>query len=60
MNLILMQGGYYIANIKGDLTDRLEYYQALEEAHVRGNTTPFRKLVASTVMQNMEEYLSLI
>jgi Fic family protein len=60
MNLILMQGGFYIANIKGDLTDRLEYYEALEEGHVRGNTLPFRKLVAKAVEQNMEEYLRLI
>ncbi|MCU0334642.1 MAG: Fic family protein [Chitinophagaceae bacterium] len=60
MNLILMQGGFYIANIKGDLTDRLEYYEALEEAHVRGNTLPFRRLVAKAVGQNMEEYLTLL
>jgi Fic family protein len=32
MNLILLKHGYVIANIKGDASSRMGYYNALEKA----------------------------
>jgi Fic family protein len=60
MNLVLMQGGYFVTAIKGDLTERLEYYDALEKAHVLGQTLPFRLLVAKTVKESLTEYISML
>jgi Fic family protein len=60
MNLILMQNGYYIANIKGNMPSRLKYYQALEKAHVNGQVTDFRILVCKAVKQSLTEYYKLI
>lgn len=60
MNLILLQNGYYIANIKGNLASKLAYYKALEKAHVKGNLTDFRVLVAKTVKQSLTEFYKLI
>jgi len=60
MNLILLQNGYYIANIKGSLASRLSYYKALEKAHVKGSLSDFRLLVAKTVKQSLAEFYKLI
>ena len=60
MNLILLQNGYYIANIKGNLQSRLSYYKALESAHVNGNLSDFRLLVAKAVKSSLTEFYKLI
>ncbi|MGZ3900473.1 MAG: Fic family protein [Bacteroidia bacterium] len=60
MNLILLQNGYYIANIKGSLQSRLSYYKSLEAAHVNGNLSPFRLLVAKAVKESLSEFYKLI
>ncbi len=41
MNLILLQHGYVIANIKGDYDNRMKYYNALEIAQTKGNKEDF-------------------
>jgi Fic family protein len=35
MNLVLLQHGYIIANIKGDYESRMRYYQTLETAQTK-------------------------
>ena len=60
MNLILLQNGYYIANIKGSMQSRLSYYKALEQAHVNGNLSDFRLLVAKSVKNALQEFYNLI
>jgi fido (protein-threonine AMPylation protein) len=45
MSFWLMQNGYTIANLSGSNDDRLRYYNALEEASVQRNLTPFRTLI---------------
>ena len=60
MNLILLQHGYVIANIKGDSNTRLEYYTALEKAQVDGDKTQFYRFVAATEKQCLERYLSIL
>lgn len=60
MNLILLQNGYYLANIKGSLQSRLSYYKALESAHVQGKLNDFRFLVAKAVKDSLTEFYKLI
>ena len=60
MNLILMQHGFPIARIAGDDEARLAYYNALEQAQIQNNPTPFRLLVAAYVRQALFEYLSMV
>lgn len=60
MNLILLKNGYYIANIKGNLTNRMKYYTALEKAHVKAQLTDFRMLVAKAVKYSLSEFYNLV
>ena len=53
MNLILLQNGFPIAILKGDIDSRLKYYSALETAQVERNKEPFINLI----IQNLEEML---
>lgn len=58
MNLILMQHGYPIANIKGELENRLRYYNALETAP-EDNKNAFYNLIAETVIHALKEHIAL-
>lgn len=58
MNLILLQHGYPIANIRGDAESRLKYYDALEKSR-EDNKTAFIELVAEAVKQTTERLLNL-
>jgi len=60
MNLILLQNGYYIANIKGTISSRLKYYEALEKAHVNGQLNDFRILVAKAVKHSLTDFYKLV
>lgn len=58
MNLILMQHGYPIANIKGELENRLRYYNALETAS-EDNKHAFYTLIVETVIHALKEHIAL-
>ncbi len=60
MNLILLQNGYVIANIKGDYESRMNYYQALETAQTSGNKEDFLLLIAQIEKECLERYISII
>jgi Fic family protein/DNA-binding XRE family transcriptional regulator len=60
MNLILLQKGYIIANIKGDYESRMEYYQTLETAQTKNNKEDFLLFVAKTEKENLERYIGII
>lgn len=60
MNLILLQHGYVIANIKGDFETRMAYYQALENAQTKNNKEDFLLFVAQIEKQSLERYLDII
>jgi Fic family protein len=60
MNLILLQSGLVIANIKGDDKSRMAYYNALEEAQVTGNKEAFMILVANYELVALERYLKIL
>jgi Fic family protein/DNA-binding XRE family transcriptional regulator len=60
MNLILLQNGFVIANIKGDYETRMNYYQSLETSQTNGNKEDFLLFVATIEKECLERYLSII
>jgi Fic family protein/DNA-binding XRE family transcriptional regulator len=60
MNLILLQHGYVIANIKGDYDSRMRYYNALEIAQTKHKKEDFLLFVAQIEKESLERYISII
>jgi len=60
MNLILLQNGYVIANIKGDYDNRMRYYNALETAQTKNNKEDFLFFIAQIEKESLERYLEII
>lgn len=60
MNLILLQNGYVIANIKGDYDSRMQYYNSLETAQTKNDKEDFLLFVAQTEKESLERYLEII
>jgi len=59
MNLILLQHGYVIANLKGDKEHRFRYYDCLENARA-DKREAFLLLIAETELRCIREYVSLL
>jgi Fic family protein len=60
MNLILLQNGFPIAILKGDVDSRLKYYGALENAQTEDNKQPFIDLITENVRETMERILRIL
>ena len=60
MNLILLQHGYIIANIKGDYDSRMHYYRMLETAQTKNNKEDFLLFIAQIEKESLERYLTII
>jgi Fic family protein len=60
MNLVLLQHGYVIANIKGDNNTRQAYYNALEEAHTQGNREGFIAFVGQVAIACLQRYITIL
>jgi Fic family protein/DNA-binding XRE family transcriptional regulator len=60
MNLILLQHGYIIANIKGDYETRIQYYQTLETAQTKNNKEDFLLFIAQIEKESLERYIGII
>jgi Fic family protein len=60
MNMILMQFGYPPAIIKAKPEQRIKYYEALELASVKGQTTDFIHLVNECVEESLQHYLQAL
>lgn len=58
MNLSLMNSGYLPVIIKKE--KRLEYYNALDKAHITGDYTDFVKLVDELEIEMLNKYLELV
>lgn len=59
MNLILLQNGLPIANLKGSQTERLTYYQALEVSRSDKHVA-FQQLILQTCIRGLEEHLAMV
>jgi Fic family protein len=60
MNLVLLQHGYPIANIKGDYESRMKYYAALEKVQTGNDKNDFILLVIDVVKDSLERYLNIL
>jgi len=60
MNLILLQNGFVIGNIKGGYDTRMQYYQALETAQTSNNKEDFLLFIAQVEKESLERYLSIV
>jgi len=60
MNLILLQNGFPIAILKGDINSRLQYYSALEIAQTENNKTPFIEFIADNIKETMERIIKIL
>lgn len=58
MNLSLMNSGYLPVIVKKE--KRLEYYNALDKAHITGDYTDFVKLVNELEIEMLNKYLELL
>jgi Fic family protein len=58
MNLILMSSGYPPAVIKADPQRRIAYLDALETASVDGELRLFESVVAESVLERLDQYLT--
>jgi len=59
MNLILLQHGYTIANLKGNSIARLSYYRALERIQTKNNAVDFHSLIINTTIDSLHEHIEL-
>ncbi|WP_442795134.1 Fic family protein [Pelobium manganitolerans] len=60
MNLILLKHGYVIANIKGDVENRMRYYQSLENAQVDKQKTDFHLFIAQEELNALKRYCEIL
>ena len=60
MNLILLQNGFTIANLKGTDTARLAYYRALENAQTDDEHNDFYRLILETCVESLEAHLEMV
>jgi Fic family protein/DNA-binding Xre family transcriptional regulator len=60
MNLILLQHGYVIANIKGDHAIRMSYYNCLEQSQVDHSKKDFIQFILEVEKDCLTRYLSVL
>jgi Fic family protein len=59
MNLILLQHGYTIVNIKGNPKNRFKYYNALENVQLHHDATDFQELIADYALASLKAHLEM-
>ena len=59
MNLILLQHGYPIVSLKGDLAERQRYYKALEAVQMNHDSTDFYRLIVERTEYSLDQHLAL-
>lgn len=60
MNLILLQHGFVIANIKGDVKSRVEYYQALEHVQIGMSKDAFIQFICKEESNALLKYIGIL
>lgn len=58
VNLELMKAGYPPIDIK--FTDRIAYYNAFDEYHIKGKPDAMEKLFAGYINERLDQYLSML
>lgn len=60
MNLILLNNGYTMANLKGNTENRMRYYSALQSVQLNHENESFYELITDAVLHSIEEHLSMV
>lgn len=60
MNFILLQNGYVIANLKGNDSDRQDYYDALEKVQTGQGKHDFLRLIAKAELEALTRYIRIL
>lgn len=60
MNLILLQHGYVIANIKGDVQSRMKYYEVLEKVQINESQDAFVKFICMEEIDAIKKYIHIL
>ncbi len=60
MNLVLLNHGFVIANIKGDQQTRLKYYDVLEKAQTEKKKDAYLEFIATIELDALKRYLKII
>ncbi|WP_240377184.1 Fic family protein [Bacillus piscicola] len=60
MNLILMENGYPPAIVKAEDEKRYKYYEALENASMNDDYTPFIQLIMECVEESLSVYIEAV
>lgn len=60
MNLILLSHGFVIADIKGDLNNRMKYYESLEKVQVEEDKDDFYHFIIDTEINSLQRYISIL
>jgi Fic family protein len=60
MNFILLQHGYVIANIKGDVSSRMAYYDALEKVQIQLSDSAFVQFITQTEIAALTQYIDIL
>jgi Fic family protein len=60
MNLLLLQNGFVIVNLKGDVDSRIKYYNALEKAQTGNDKSEFINMILEEEKKSLMEYLRII
>ena len=59
MNLILLQNGYTLVNLKGDPEKKASYFKALEAVQVNHENKHFHQLIAEHAIASLQEHIHL-
>lgn len=59
MNLILLQSGYPIVSLKGDLANRQRYYKALEAVQINHEKDDFYLLIIENTHKSLKEHIKM-
>lgn len=60
MNMILLQHGFVIANIKGDACSRIAYYEALDKVQTENSNPAFIEFIAQTEADALTQYIRIL
>lgn len=60
MNLVLLQHGFVIANIKGDNLNRIKYYNVLEQANAENDNSAFVSFIIEVEASSLKRYIDII
>ena len=60
MNLILLSNGYTLANLKGNASERIKYYQTLEAVQLNHENESFYELITNAVYRSLQEHISMV